>query len=235
VRTLRASAYWMALLFSTGLLLLVLFSLVATYLDNGPHADLWAQRKLMLFVGAVAIFSGVFFGWRRERMDVQALELKGRDLEIRLRDAQSRLVRAIVSKGQQSGNDVQPTKDTMDSARLPRSPPSLQPEQSQEPSHDRPSGLSVHLTSSMGRNFASAGVLDQPLAATSKCGDGSVSPVNIVSDQKHLELAVGEGFADASHSSGASEASTGAVASSSSPARSSKRQRRRKRNARSRS
>ena len=113
-RKLRALAYWTALLVSSGLLSAVSISVVVAYLDFSAHVDLWSQEKIRatifsnggMIVGALVVFSGVFFGWRKDRMDAQALELKRKDLEIKLRDVESRLVRAITSKERQSGKDA---------------------------------------------------------------------------------------------------------------------------------
>lgn len=85
-------AYWTAFLVSAAFILAVSIAIVTTYVDFMAHAELWSQAKIQtvvvgygaLFVSAVAAFSGVFFGWRKDRRDVRELELKLRELEHRL-------------------------------------------------------------------------------------------------------------------------------------------------------
>jgi hypothetical protein len=145
-RKWRALAYWTALLISSGLLSAVLISIVVTYLDFRAHGDLWNAEKTSAtilsyggrFIGAFVVFSAVFFGWRKDRIEAQAFGLKNRDLEIKLRDLGTRLVHAIVSK------ERQPSENLIASDRLSHSgaPASLvatrsfSTEQPQEPSHD---------------------------------------------------------------------------------------------------
>jgi exopolyphosphatase/pppGpp-phosphohydrolase len=138
-RKFRAAAYRTALLVSLGSLLAVSISILATYQDFRAHADLWSQESINatiftragIFVAAVVVFSGVFFGWREDRIEVTKLTLRIEDLKIKLRDVESRLVRTIVNIGQQSTAQAS-TPASPPQLTVPILTPSVQPEQSPE-------------------------------------------------------------------------------------------------------
>jgi hypothetical protein len=100
--TFRAIAYWTALLVSVLLVLAVSVAIVTTYVDVSTAVLAHGGRFLI----AVAVFSAVFFGWRKDRGEAKKtkdLEAKLRDVEPKLRDLQSKLLHAIVRRP--SNND----------------------------------------------------------------------------------------------------------------------------------
>ena len=80
-RTFRAIAFWVALVSSTAFMLVVIIAAVWAYLYVHAHPAPPGQEHVgsltitygILLIVAGAMFSGVFFGWRRERCEARQL------------------------------------------------------------------------------------------------------------------------------------------------------------------
>jgi hypothetical protein len=90
-RSFRSVACRTALVASTALLVSTAsLTIVAAYVAAAQHADLLSEEQITrtffanggMLLGAIAVFSGVFFGWRIDRRQAKDLEQRSIDLEI---------------------------------------------------------------------------------------------------------------------------------------------------------
>lgn len=88
----RTVAYWTALIVSSVFVLAVSAAIVVSYIDFQAHSESLdrpdRQAAIVaygaLLISAVTAFSGVFFGWRKDRREARELELRVRELEQQL-------------------------------------------------------------------------------------------------------------------------------------------------------
>jgi hypothetical protein len=71
-------------------ILLPVFYLSAGAVERGLESPSWLDRFIplaTLFLTAIGTFAAVFFGWRGDRRQARELELKVKELEIKLQEA----------------------------------------------------------------------------------------------------------------------------------------------------
>jgi hypothetical protein len=119
-RSFRSVACRTALVASTALLVSTASrTIVAAYVAAAQHADLLSEEQITrtffanggMLLGAIAVFSGVFFGWRIDRRQAKDLEQRSIDLEIQLRDVQRRLVWVLQGKSLSVVADVSAVRE----------------------------------------------------------------------------------------------------------------------------
>jgi hypothetical protein len=91
-RVFRDIAFWAATALSVTFLVVVIMASVWAYFYvrahsppvGGEHMGFLAVTYGVLLIIAGAVFSGVFFGWRRERQEVRQLQQQVADLRTEL-------------------------------------------------------------------------------------------------------------------------------------------------------
>jgi hypothetical protein len=108
-------AYRTALVASAALLVstasLVILAAYVAAAQHGEHITRTIFANGGMLLGAIAVFSGVFFGWRIDRRKAKDLEQRGIDLEIQLRDVQRRLVWVLQGKSLSVVADVSAVRE----------------------------------------------------------------------------------------------------------------------------
>jgi hypothetical protein len=91
----RSFAYWAALIFSILFVIASLAIFVALYFSDQwmllQSGVTWRElsQALTLVLTAIGTFSAVFFGWRLDRRQARELELKIKELELKIGQASS--------------------------------------------------------------------------------------------------------------------------------------------------